>query len=327
MDPTSLSSTRFGEGGGLLTVLAGALLVVILTGGPAATTELGPAAVPPGQTPDPGSVVDVTSTGMNLDVPAEIPAGWTTFRFRNRADVTHFFVLEKLPAGKTVADSRAEVVPVFQDAMDLIVAGDAPAGFAEFERLPAWFADVTFVGGPGLTAPGHTARTTVRLEPGTYVLECYVKTPDGKFHSAVGMITGLTVTGGDAGAAEPDADVHITLANDGMTLRGSPRAGEQTFAVRFDEQTVHENAVGHDVHLARLGDGVDPEDVAAWMSWATPDGLTTPAPAEFLGGTQELPAGRSAYFTARLEPGRYALVAEVPDPIAKDMLVTFTVNP
>jgi hypothetical protein len=33
-----------------------------------------------------------------------------------------------------------------------------------------------------------------RLEPGTYAIECYVKTEDGVFHTTHGMITGLTVT-------------------------------------------------------------------------------------------------------------------------------------
>ena len=63
------------------------------------------------------------------------------------------------------------------------------------------------------------------------------------------------------------------------------------------------------------------------MDWTQPTGLETPAPAEFLGGTHEMPAGGRAYFTVRLEPGRYAWIAEVPSPVEKGMLKTFTVPP
>ena len=270
-------------------------------------------------------VVQVTSSGMSFDAPESISAGWTTFRYQNRTPVTHFFVLERMPEGKTVADSEAEVVPVFQDAMDLIVAGDPEAGFAEFGRLPAWFFDVAFMGGPGLVAPGGTAQTTVYLEPGTYVIECYVKTPGGIFHSALGMLRGLTVTEEWSDATEPEASVMVSIGDAGITLDGEPRPGMRTFGVRFDQQQPHEHFIGHDVHLARLEDDTDLDALAAWMDWSAVEGLTTPAPATFLGGTQELPAGATSYFTARLEPGRYALVAEVPDPASKGMLVTFDV--
>ena len=277
------------------------------------------------ETAAPG-VVEITTTGMNFELPARIPAGWTTFRYTNRSGVTHFAALERMPEGRTVEDSRADAVPVFQDAMNLIVAGDAEAGFAALDSLPPWFFEVVFVGGPGLTAPGTTSQTTVYLEPGTYVVECYVKAPDGTFHSVLGMIEGLVVTDEAGGGTEPTPDIMLTLGDDGITLEGEPAAGSQTFGVRFREQGAHAHFLGHDIHLLRVAEGTDLEAVADWMNWATPQGLTTPAPAEFLGGTQELPAGETAYFTADLTPGVYALVAEVPDPDTKNMLVTFTVE-
>lgn len=51
-------------------------------------------------------------------------------------------------------------------------------------------------------------------------------------------------------------------------------------------------------------------NVAAWMDWSNPEGLKTPAPATFLGGTHEMPQGESAYLTVDLEPGRYAWGSE-----------------
>ena len=40
------------------------------------------------------------------------------------------------------------------------------------------------------------------------------------------------------------------------------------------------------------------------------DGLRAPAPATFVGGVQEMPEGRTAYFTIDLEAGRYAWISE-----------------
>ena len=272
-----------------------------------------------------GVVLDVTTAGMDFDLRDVIPSGWTTVRYHNRSSFTHFFVIEKMPEGRTVEDSRREVVPVFQAAWNLIEAGDAAAGFAEFSNLPEWFSEIVFTGGPGLIAPGGTAETTLYLEPGTYVIECYVKAPDGTFHTTMGMLRGLVVTEDASGGREPRAAYDVRISNSGMELEGTPRPGLRTFAVHFDEQMTHEHFLGHDVHLVRLADNTDLDEVAAWMNWATVGALTTPAPAEFLGGTQEMPAGNTAYFTALLTPGRYALVAEVPDPIGKNMLKTFVV--
>jgi len=273
---------------------------------------------------EPGTVL-VTSTGMNLQAPEEISSGWTTFRYENRSNATHFFVLERMPEGRTVEDSRREVVPVFDAAMKLIMEGDPAAGFAQFANLPAWYGDVMFVGGPGLVAPGNTGLTTVRLDPGTYVIECYVKAPDGTFHTSMGMIEGLTVTDESSGGREPRADFAVTISDAGIELSGDPKPGMRTFSVHFAQQTVQPHGLGYDVHLVRLERDTDLTALGAWMNWSVPSGLTTPAPAEFLGGSQEMPAGSTAYVTALLTPGRYALVAEIPDPAAKNMLRTFSV--
>lgn len=317
----------------VLTVATGLLLVV------AAGCEQNP--IDPKETPEAASatdrgvargnsnVVEVTSTGQSFEAPDEVPAGWTTFRFSNESDAIHFVILEKMPVFEgeqmTVEDSRAEVVPVFQNIMDDI-NGDGPsfpdAGFA----LPAWYPDVTFVGGPGLTSPGETSETTVNLEPGTYVIECYVKTPGGTFHSTNGMVEGLTVTEETSRAREPRPTLTARISStDGIEVEGASRPGRHTVAVRYEDQAVYSHFLGHDVHLVRLDDSTDMGALAAWMNWATPGGLATPAPADFLGGVQDMPAGSTAYFEVLLKPGSYAWIAEVPDPDAENMLQTFTV--
>ncbi|HEU4800410.1 MAG TPA: hypothetical protein VFS94_07245 [Gemmatimonadales bacterium] len=271
-----------------------------------------------------GNVVEITARGRTLEAPTEIASGWTTLRLHNDSEEAHFVVLERLPEGRTVADSRAEVVPVFQNGLDLLSAGKDKEALAEFGRLPAWYADVVVFGGPGIVSGGVTGQTSLYLEPGTYAIECYVKT-GGRFHSADGMISQLVVTEAAGGGHEPTAPLELTVTGAGIALDGIPQSGVQSVKVTFDEQMVHEHFLGTDVHLVRLGAEPDTAALASWMNWINPGGLATPAPGRFLGGTQEMPAGQAAYFMAPLTPGQYAFVAEVPEPSGKGMLLTFTV--
>lgn len=280
----------------------------------------------------PSGVVDVTIEGLKFEMPDQVPAGWVTFRMANRSAMTHMGVIERMPEGYGIKEQQEQAAPVFQEGMDLIIAGDVDAAMAKFGELPEWFGRIVFMGGPGLLGPGRTSETTMFLEPGDYLLECYVKTA-GIFHSynpdpaQYGMVHAFTVTGEPSGAQEPKADVEMTISSQrGIELSGTPVAGVETMAVHFADQKVHENFVGHDVHLVRLKPETDIGKLIAWMNWASPNGLQTPAPAEFLGGTNEMPAGKTAYFTVRLEPGDYAFIAEVPSADEKGMLKRFTVK-
>jgi hypothetical protein len=280
-------------------------------------------------------VIEVTAsdhTTFELST-SEISSGWTTVQFANETHAVHFVVLEKMPVvdgeQKTVADSKAEVVPVFQNVMDDINGKDPSFPDAGFE-LPEWYSDVVFVGGPGLTSPGATSRTTVNLDPGTYVVECYVKTEDGVFHSTEDMIEGLTVTESTSGVEPPQSSLQLGISSDnGITVDGEiDRPGAHTIAVDFDDQTTYSHFLGHDVHLVRLGEDADMAELAAWMNWAAPGGLAEPAPSgvEFIGGTQDMPGGSTTYMSANLESGDYAWIAEVPNPDEKGMLKAFTVE-
>lgn len=277
----------------------------------------------------PANVVEVVATGLDFQVPDEIPSGWTTFRFLNQSGMTHFAIIEKMPTFEgeqmTVEDSKAEVVPVFQNFMDSFNGTELSYPEAGFE-LPAWYGEVVFMGGPGLTGPGQTSEVTQYMEPGTYVIECYFKTADGVFHSTLEMIVGLTVTDDVSRAKEPKANLELTISSEnGIEVNGDPRPGNQSVSVRFEDQAVYGHFLGHDVHLARVDAGTDINEVADWMSWTVPGGLASPAPAEFIGGIQDMPAGETGYINVLLKPGTYAWIAEVPDPEGKNMLETFTV--
>lgn len=277
-------------------------------------------------------VVNVVARGLTFEAPSEILSGWTTFRFRNESPMVHFALIEKLPNGQGIESQQRDAAPVFQEGMDLLNAGDADAAMAKFGDVPAWFGQIVYLGGPGLTSPGHVSEATVKLKPGTYLLECYMKT-NGVFHSynpdstSYGMVHEFTVTADSSQQQEPTAQIAVEVSSKtGFTMSGTPAAGRQTFSVTFVDQIAHENFVGHDVHVARLPEDADIDNLEQWMDWRQPGGLQTPSPVEFVGGLNEMPAGSHGYFTVNLEPGRYALVSEVPGIQAKGLLRTFMVK-
>lgn len=282
--------------------------------------------------PDSVNRFDVVARGLEFDAPATTRPGWTTIRFRNEAGMVHFALIERMPDGIGLREQQDQVAPVFQQGMDLLAAGDEAAANAAFARLPAWFADVIFMGGPGLTGPGTTSEVTTYLAPGTYLLECYVKTA-GIFHSYYpdpdrdGMVRAFTVAGDEVPVPEPSANLSVAISNDrGFETTGEPVAGENRIRVSFESQQLYSNFVGHDLHLARLESDTDLARLERWMDWTRVGGLETPAPARFIGGVNEMPAGSVAYLHVRLDPGRYAWIAEVPDASGKGMMRVFDVR-
>ncbi|MFP4227302.1 MAG: hypothetical protein ACLFTE_00575 [Salinivenus sp.] len=278
-------------------------------------------------------VVTITATGLDFDAPDTIASGWTTFQLKNESGMEHFALIERIPDGVGLADHQQEVAPLFQRGFELLAMDEAEAASETFGQLPEWFSNVEFVGGPGLLGAGRTAQTTVELAPGSYLIECYVKT-NGVFHSynpvpgSEGMVRELTVTDERTGATAPTPTLELSISSEEgiqWTHKENLQPGEHTVAVQFKDQTVHGNFVGHDVHLARLDEDENTEPLAAWMDWTQPHGLETPAPISFVGGINEMPAGETGYLTVDLRPGPYAWVAEVPRPEENGMLQTFTV--
>jgi len=284
--------------------------------------------------PERSSVIEVTATydsesGRHLFVTDTdtdtVEAGWTTIRFTNASPMLHFVLLDHLPEGHTSADLRAEISPIFQEAMDLVRAGRPDDAAARFGELPDWYVELTFRGGPGFTSPGRVAETVLYLEPGDYMLECYIKTEDGVFHWGLGMYADLHVLEDVNGAQPPVPTLQVTLTDSTMVVEGDPVAGEHVVAVHFQQE--HPGLLGKDLHVARLDAGIDPSDVVAWMDANQTEGLVStaarPAPATFLGGAQDMPLGSSAYFRLTLEPGNYLWVSELP--LAEASFEPFTV--
>ncbi|WP_373072304.1 hypothetical protein [Zeaxanthinibacter enoshimensis] len=275
------------------------------------------------------NVIEVLTEVMDFQLQDTIQSGWQTFRYTNASKEPHLILIDKYPEGKTIADGKKEVMPPFQEGMDLINEGKNEEAMAAFGKLPPWFSEIVFTGGVGLLSPGEVSSSTVYLEPGYYVLECYVKMSNGVFHGVMGMVKELIVTNDSTDHMPPEADVRIELSSTtGMTVKDTISAGKQVFEVKFNDQVAYEHFLGHDVNLVKLSDTADISALEKWMNWADPEGLINPAPegVTFLGGMNDLPAGEVGYFTADLDPGNYALISEVPQAGAKNLLYRFTIR-
>lgn len=273
-------------------------------------------------------IIEIVSNHMDFQMPDSISSGWHTFKYDNRSDETHFFLVDKYPEGISIENMEKEVGPVFQKGMDLIIEGKPEEGIEAFNQLPEWFFNVVFVGGSGLLSPKSSSLTTLNLEPGYYIIECYVKMPNGTFHSNMGMVKSLIVTSevSTVTPAEPTNEILIS-SGEGIVVKDSVLGGKQIFSVYFKDQLVHENFVGHDVNLVRVTEGADISNLEAWINWAQPKGLISPAPEgfTFLGGVNDMPEGSKAYFEVDLLPGTYVLISEVPNARSKGLLKTFVV--
>lgn len=256
-----------------------------------------------------------------------VRAGWTTFRFTNASPVLHFLFLDHLPGDRTSDEFLSEVGPIVQEAAELIRAGRSDEATGLFADLPEWFGDLVFRGGPGFTSPGRVTEATLYLEPGNYVMECYVKTADGVVHWLRGMYKDLHVLEEVTEAAPPaNPTLEVTVTDSTLLVTGDATPGEHVVAVRFQQE--EPGFFAKDVHVARLDPGTDLDDIVTWIDFIQPVGLVStaddPAPATFIGGVHEMPLGNTAYFNLTLEPGDYLWISEQPE--AQSTYRRFTVS-
>ena len=276
------------------------------------------------------SIVEIETKSMEFIGPDTIPSGWITIKYNNMSTEPHFVLVDVYPEGKTIDTIKTAVLPPFDKGMELIMEGKTDEAMAAFGGLPEWFPQVVFAGGTGLVSPKLTGSTTLKLNPGKHFIECYVKMPNGQFHTSMGMLKEIWVTDEDSSVQPPDADVKISISStEGINYEGEIRPGKQVFEVYFKDQIVHENFVGHDVNLVKLDENADLDALESWMNWANPKGLMSaslPEGVTFLGGANNAPTGVTQYFTATLTPGKYAFISEVPETRKKNMFKVFEVT-
>ena len=275
------------------------------------------------------NIVEVITYGMDFNLPDTLKSGWTTFKYINKSYEPHFFILEKMPDSIGIKEYKSELLPPFKTAFQLFGEGKVEAGMKEFEKIPQWFYSVEFGGGVGLTSAQSTTQSTIDLAPGTYVMECYVRMPNGVPHTFMGMLKELTVLEAKNEQSPPKADKSIAISSEeGISFVDSLSTGDYVFSVSFKDQKKYEHMLGHDVNLVKiendsllpvLGNWLNSMDMTAFRSPA-PEGLT------FLGGVEDLSSGSTGYFNVNLSKGDYVLISEIPNSIDRNMYKTFTVN-
>lgn len=272
------------------------------------------------------NIVEVSAMDFKLNAPEEITSGWSTFRFTNKGAQEHFFYIYQLPDTMSYDEFFEGALVPFGTVWADYASGNIDRAEAEKqmgEQIPGWFfTDLVPSGGPALTEPGEISQATVNLSPGLYVIECYVKAPNGAWHTELGMQQAMRVTAVENGAAEPEADVELMLSNYSIETKGTLKAGEQTIAVHVKENP--QGFMMHDINLFRMNDSTRVEDIVKWMDWMDLEQFRAPAPAYSLGGVEHMAAGKTAYMTVNLKPGHYAWVSEGYG--SKGMVKEFTVS-
>lgn len=294
----------------LFVLLACGVSAACSSGGEAETSEAGVASSPQQSPP----VVPIVARDFAFEVADTLPEGWVTVEFENVGQEEHFAYLYRLPDDKTFDELQREVLAPFGTVWYGYASGEISREEVK-ERfrteLPAWFYDeMISVGGPALTEPGESARVTIELEPGKYVLECYVMRPDGTWHTELGMQQTLTVSDDEreVPTAPPDADVRMTLSNYSIELEGEIGPGSNVIEVRAKDRP--DGLMPHDINLFRLKEDAGVTEIVDWMDWLAPQGFRAPAPAHSLGGMEHLSPDQTGYVHLELVPGSYAWVSE-----------------
>jgi hypothetical protein len=272
--------------------------------------------------------IDVVTTGMDFELINEIQSGWTTFKYINNSEEPHFFIFEKMPEGIGIEDYKKDLFPPFIKAFTYLDKGNVEAGMKAFEEIPEWFAKVEVGGGVGLTSPYTVSESTIYLNPGVYVMECYVRMPNGMAHAFMGMVKELIVNDENNNQKMPSSDLEISLSSEkGVSFIDSLKMGEYTLSVTFEDQKQYETMLGHDINLVKMENEQLLDSLNNWINAANIKAFRTPAPKglTFLGGVEDLPAGSKGFFNVFFTPGNYVLISEIPDAIERKMYKVFKV--
>jgi uncharacterized cupredoxin-like copper-binding protein len=234
-----------------------------------------------GQSP---RVVLVKAHDYRFEAPASIPAGTIAFRMENDGKELHHLWVVKLTGRKTPDD--------FTKAM---------RAWGSALKMPDWAVDV---GGPNSASPGTTAEGTMTLDAGTYMLVCWVPSPDGMLHVMKGMIKPLTITPRPPGQADAEPAADITMTLDDYTFELSKPITPGRHVIRVENRAPQT----HEVVIARLNPGETATQALIWIN----AGQAGAGPV-VLGGASGIAKGRHMFITADFQPGRYALFCFIPD--------------
>lgn len=238
---------------------------------------------------------------FGYELPESIPSGWTRVTMINDGAEAHHAQLIAVPAGQT-----------FDDVMNLFATeGEAALG------------QLTLAGGPGTVEPGGSSEAIIWLEPGEYVITCFVTSPDGVPHIMKGMVAPLTVTEATIATQPPVADVQVSMLDFAFSMPQELKEGPTTF------ELVNDGAEAHEFAVLRLAEGVTPQMfadfVASMGAESTPEAAVEgghvdhstpsappPMPFSSVGGLQAIAPGTTGYALIDLTPATYMAICFVP---------------
>lgn len=222
--------------------------------------------------------LDVVMNDFSFTVEGEAAAGPLTLNYKNEGGQFHHAILGKLDAGKGLEDVQKI----------LEKGGDGPP--------PPWFDDSPT--DMGLISPGESSGLVIDAEEGTYVLLCFMPTPEGEPHVAHGMAQTFEVSGQAEVAASPEVDALISLSEDGVESSNlSP--GDSIVEV------TNEGKAPAEFSVATFEEGMVAKDLDKWFG----QGQQGVPPAQFFGGTHGIKPGSSITFVLSLDSGSYSSIA------------------
>jgi hypothetical protein len=223
--------------------------------------------------------LEVRAEDFRFRAPDTVAEGLTRIRLVNQGHEQHHLQLLRLEDGHTAEE-------VLEDARrgELVTSG------------------TTYVGGPSIPAPGSASEVTVDLEPGQYLMVCYMSSR-GVQHLLLGMARRLVVVPSPARPTiPPKADAQLTLDSYSFGLTSALRAGRQIVRVENVAEQPHE------VGFVRVSPGHSAAEVLQWLK-----DESGPPPFAPAGGSMMLSQGGVSFVTLDLEPGEYVLLCFVPD--------------
>jgi hypothetical protein len=224
----------------------------------------------------------IIATDAGFEASDHVAAGLRHIVYENRGSQIHEAMFVKLAPGMT--------------ARDYVAAVKGGALFPEGAR------DYS---GPGLTSPGGKAELWLELDPGAYIIICWMQD-----HAETVPVHELTVDSvRQDDAPPPSPDVVVKLIDFHVELEGELHAGTQVLRVETVGPSMHE------LDVFRLAESRTVEELKAW------DANDQQGPAPGRAGTGIVDSHdirRIVTVREDFDPGRYVLWCTMPMSTAAD---------